>query len=485
MSLPAEIRLMILEVIIQQKHPGWASFACVSKEWQGLIEKRNFGQLKLQVSCLGDFERLVIRQRELVQHIWLDIELPRYSCRCCKREESFSGMERNSSVISSGIWKLFCVLSNWKTAKGLTLELSAHSPSDSEHWFKHHYVSANGDAAPVQEADRSWHDPQHGWVDGQQVTSPPGEAVLRLFATTHLSFKQELPQLDVVKCFIIRRQLRRQLSQSSLGLILDKLCRLEHLIYEPWRTPESINRISAYPQPELAVSTANVQVEDFVQVIHKHFPQTLGRVSIFEDFNDSLSTEIQDTLLALQLPADTSEIRGSKVAAALVSKSLNLDHLSVSYMASADDFFKACQPAWTWQQLQSLTLTSGVLRRTESRRDIDHLLYKAGCTALQMPRLHTMVIWDGIKGNACAFIYHVNGEGVDITWRSTWEMELTPRVVKAWERVALESHSCALQVNKQQVRGVIRSHGDAIYHSNLPCQVVTPTSLWQMRREQL
>ncbi|WAO96759.1 Hypothetical protein NCS54_01444300 [Fusarium falciforme] len=343
-------------------------------------------------------------------------------------EESFSGMERNSSVISSGIWKLFCVLSNWKTANGLTLELSAHSPSDSEHWFKHHSVSANGDTAGVQEADCSWHDPQHGWVDGRLIKSAPEGAILRLFATTHLSFKQELPRLGGVTCFIIRRQLRRQLSQSSLGLILGKLRRLEHLIYESWRTLEGIHR-----------------KKDFEQVIQKHFPQTLRRVSIFEDFNDSLSTVINDTLLALQLPANTSRIGGSKVAAALASKSLNLEHLSVSYMASADDFFKACLPTWTWHRLQSLALTSGLLRRTESRRDIDYLLYKAGSVALQMPRLHTMVIWDGIKGNACAFIYHVNGEGAHITWRSTWEMELTPRVVKAWERVALEIHSPVLR----------------------------------------
>lgn len=268
---------MILEAMIQRKHPGWASFASVCREWQLFIEKRNFGQLKLQVSCLDDFQRLVVRQRELVQHIWLDIELPRYSCRCCKREESFSGMQRNSSVISSGIWKLFCVLGKWKTTNGLTLEVNAHSPSDSEHWFKHHSFFPDGDAVPVQETDCTWHDPQHGWVHGQQVKSPPEEAVLRLFSTTYLSFKQGLPQVDVVTCFIIRRQLRRRLSQESLGFILEKL-----------------------------------------------------------------------------------------------------------------------------------------------------------------PRL----------GNACAFICHVGREGARITWRSTWEMGLSPRVVKAWERVALESHSYALEVDK-------------------------------------
>ena len=33
-TLPAEIRLLILEAITQQKHPGWASSAAVCKEWQ-------------------------------------------------------------------------------------------------------------------------------------------------------------------------------------------------------------------------------------------------------------------------------------------------------------------------------------------------------------------------------------------------------------------------------------------------------------------
>ena len=84
-SLPAEIRLTILETIAQQKHRGWASLASVCKDWQHVIEKQNFRLLKLQVSCLDGFERLVIRQRHLVQNIQLNIELPRYSCHCCTR----------------------------------------------------------------------------------------------------------------------------------------------------------------------------------------------------------------------------------------------------------------------------------------------------------------------------------------------------------------------------------------------------------------
>lgn len=110
MSLPAEIRFMILEAIAYQKCPGRDSFASVCKEWQLFIEKRSFYRLKLQVPCLDDFKYIVARQRELVHHIWLDIKLPKYSCRCCEWQESDSWASYNSSIITNGIWKCFLFL---------------------------------------------------------------------------------------------------------------------------------------------------------------------------------------------------------------------------------------------------------------------------------------------------------------------------------------------------------------------------------------
>lgn len=172
------------------------------------------------------------------------------------------------------------------------------------------------------------------------------------------------------------------------------------------------------------------------------------------------------------------------VGAAFASKSLDLEQLSVSYMASAEDFFRACQPTWTWQRLESLALTSQLLQHTADHQKIDALLYKAGMAALQMPKLRTLVLWYGAKGTACAFIYSADrGNAAHVTWRGTWGMELSPHVVQVWERVALENQSCPLRVDKPQVCGTIRAHGDAIHHLALPCRVVEPASLWQIRRE--
>jgi hypothetical protein len=53
-------------------------------------------------------------------------------------DSAHSWQSSNASVVSGGIWKLFSILSTWKPANALVLELNAHSPSDSEHcmWFK-------------------------------------------------------------------------------------------------------------------------------------------------------------------------------------------------------------------------------------------------------------------------------------------------------------------------------------------------------------
>lgn len=138
---------------------------------------------------------------------------------------------------------MFSILSTWKQANNLTLELNVYSPSDSDHWFKdYHFVSnneANETVTSVREISSGIHDPRHGWINGQQVKIPSKSAILRLFQTIDLRFREELPQADVVACFIVRRQLRRLLPPIALRLILDKLCHLEHMIYEPWRAWEA------------------------------------------------------------------------------------------------------------------------------------------------------------------------------------------------------------------------------------------------------
>lgn len=237
-SLPAEIRLMILGEISRQKHRGWASCATVCKEWQVFLEPKNFHRLQLQASCLEELEYMATRQSHLVQYICLDIELPRYTCRCCRQPESRSWTSRHSSIIRANILKLFSALSTWQPTGRLILELNAYSPSDSEHWFKNYHFGLehedDGDLAHQQEATTGRHDPNHGWVNGQQVEAPRALAILRLFSPLCLSLPKKLPEVHAVTGLVIRRQIRRQISPAALRLLWERLPRLESIVYEPW-----------------------------------------------------------------------------------------------------------------------------------------------------------------------------------------------------------------------------------------------------------
>jgi len=132
---------MILKLLARENR-GLASYASVCKEWQIVMEKKNFGRLRLRASCLDDLEHMVGRRRELVKHVWLDIELKTYNCEECQSMRLGSMME-DQSILARAISKLFSILSTWNpVGGGLTLELSAQSPSDSEHWFKNYCFGA-------------------------------------------------------------------------------------------------------------------------------------------------------------------------------------------------------------------------------------------------------------------------------------------------------------------------------------------------------
>ncbi|OIW32387.1 hypothetical protein CONLIGDRAFT_678788 [Coniochaeta ligniaria NRRL 30616] len=427
--LPAEIRLMILELLAQEKH-GLASYASVCKEWAAVIEKKNFARLKLRPSCLDDLENMVGRQRRrLVRHIWLNIELQPYTCpECCQWPESHS----SSSVCSRAISKLFTILAAWNpTGHGLTLELSAQSPSDAEHWFKNYYFGADGeDEDDISESDSRRlrpriHDPKHGWVDGYQVAAPGNSYALeRLYEGLWLTPPEDLPVLQVVTKLVIRYQI----------------------------------------------------------MIERDLPKGLKRLSIFQDYNDELMAVWNGTPIHI----DTDDMRTVEPAlgAALAKRSLDLEQLSASFMTDARHFFQARQPPWSWDHLQSLVLTSRLLTRTSARGVVSDLLSDAGAAAVRMPKLCTMALWNGGKGEACAFIHRHDIERPSIIWRGTWDLDLEPRAVQAWERVASEYTPKSLRFQSQALCGsVIGSHGDAIHLLDLPRGVVDPVSLWQIRRE--
>lgn len=208
---------------------------------------------------------------------------------------------------------------------------------------------------------------------------------------------------------------------------------------------------------------------------------------IFEDFNDAYITLYQEQHRFL----DADFIRESNFAMSreLAKASLDLEHLSASFLIDARHFFQACESTWVWSKLKSIAITSRILSSDKDSEKIKDALRAAAVTALQMSKLETMEIWNYEIGLACVFRYQVfKGEKPTITWRSNWDwsLELDFRVIQSWEAVALRrTSSPKLQVfhDPPDIDVSLKSHGDAIHYLGLVQEVIHPVSLWQIQKE--
>jgi hypothetical protein len=142
-DLPIELRIIILKQIVSNNIGGTTSrYAAVSKEWQIYFQPLNFRRLILSQSCVPDFDRIVRQHRRgMLEHVWLRVELARYNCPDCEYPERPFEARENNQIFTAALYQLLKVLSAWKKGGrygvangGLVLELSAHSPSDCDHF---------------------------------------------------------------------------------------------------------------------------------------------------------------------------------------------------------------------------------------------------------------------------------------------------------------------------------------------------------------
>ncbi len=224
---------------------------------------------------------------------------------------------------------------------------------------------------------------------------------------------------------------------------------------------------------------------ELASLVRDTLPEHLKRISIFKDFNNQLILALNHSTSRFSRSVDANSDADLELAKAFAAKSHYFERLSISYMIDAQQFFTSCQQLlYTWKILQSLTLTSSTLAPTTPRRDIYTLLKNASLTALNMPQLKCLVLWNSEQGQACAVIYlrHTDSRMATLTWRGTWDLELSHDVVESWKKVA--SGSCHLRIESEALQDVdIRSHGDAVYHLRLPDGVIDTESLRQIRQE--
>jgi hypothetical protein len=110
------------------------------------------------------------------------------------------------------------------------------------------------------------------------------------------------------------------------------------------------------------------------------------------------------------------------------------------------------------------------------------MLQAAAATAMKMPNLKIMEIWNGREGLATLFRYESTrgGQPTTITWRGTWEFDLRPPVIQAWETVTLKYCGHRPVIVKELLDVAIKSHGDAIHYLRPLNLIIRPVSLQQI-----
>lgn len=243
-SLPLETRMMILEILVQDTC-GVALYATVCQEWQKIIEQKNFSRLKLTPSRLANFNNMTHRNRSVIKYIWFCIELQEYDCSQCEEAETDAWWESNTEIIKEAFRRLFSILSTWEPSANLILDISIHSPSDSDHFFK--YLDFGSDIIPDPDNKQDLvniNDPRHGWLNGHQTSLPSEMSILRLFGDIEIAsdFWQELPEVTAVTGLLLRRQTRRRWEPRTVEELLKRLPRLQEIYYEPWRESSGIEQ---------------------------------------------------------------------------------------------------------------------------------------------------------------------------------------------------------------------------------------------------
>lgn len=215
-------------------------------------------------------------------------------------------------------------------------------------------------------------------------------------------------------------------------------------------------------------------------MISQQLSKNVKTVRIFEDFNENYLEVFQNSRgINAHLNPDRVRITTIKTGAAFARKSRQLENLSVAFLVDACHFFDACQPHWQWPHLRSLALTSRMMSKNNPLQ-IRRILEAAAEYALNMPKLETMTIWNGAKGEACAFTWC--RQDASISWRGTWDCNLESSVLNAWKAVAYKYARHEFTVNEKLLTQEIRSHGDAILYLGVQ-SVVDDLSLRQIRRE--
>ncbi|KAK1245976.1 hypothetical protein MKX07_005045 [Trichoderma sp. CBMAI-0711] len=416
-----------------------AAYASVCREWNDFFEKANFEKLILHQDDILMLSQIVPRCGALVRWIWLRIELPSYDCSLCNQPESVEEDKINKCLFTDAIWGLFEILSqlNDRHHPGITLELSAHSPSLVDHYAQELGCMINDTAWHTLggiQSPRSLNDRFHRWWFGQRRRITDAAALRMVGHPQGLRFDlrapavkrmdKTLPRVRAVKALVVRGQCYRHFSVSkALDPIIRNLTQLRDLSYECWE---------GYDTAEIKGRHIRLRENKILLSETLRYRRSLRRICLYEG-----TSRCNEDHLRPSLTWNRSAIGfGSDLAKA----SRNLNELYVNDLAEADDFFR---PFWgtdlqkratrqmVWRNLRRISLFAELVPPLS----YDGRIQAAGHAACRMPQLQLMELWYCNGQYQCVFTYNISQHAHDthkLELRSSWGAHLTPATVQVW-----------------------------------------------------
>ncbi|KAL7919867.1 hypothetical protein ACQKWADRAFT_300273 [Trichoderma austrokoningii] len=146
-SLPIEITTRIIRLACRHELdrqpycystrnylPGVANYAGVCRGWQDLVERHTFSGLQLNRARLADVDRILCRRRQAyVRSVYFVVELEPYGPEMYGEFETAEEKARNSAIFSETLRLFFDIFSRWAPGAGISLCITAFSPSDTIH----------------------------------------------------------------------------------------------------------------------------------------------------------------------------------------------------------------------------------------------------------------------------------------------------------------------------------------------------------------
>lgn len=402
--LAPEIREMILERLPSSRYFGKhriGEYASVSREWQAWVESRTFANLKIdslsRMEKLGEYVRG--ERASCVRNVHLYTDLMPYRDR--RLAEDDECVNSNNRRFSERVKVLFAIMSTWNLASGVTLELSASSPSDLLNgvWIERH-----------EDFGRD--------SDYMLVSDNRGQMRERLLGNL-LDLQGDengtvsISSVPAVKRLVVSRQHFRSLTARAITTITGHLPGLEDVSYEPW---------------EFVNMEGQMDRDYAVTKLLDHLPPSVKALTLWETSRPMIHRDFVSAKLDMD------------AAYAAVRASCQLSSFSSSGMVDADDFFRLARTndveRRIWPELRSICLKSQSLSGLRGQTNVTLLLIDAAAAALRMPRLELMELWYAYEGKGTIFRFDLRGERAKLHIASTWEVHMAPVVQRLFGQVA-------------------------------------------------